>query len=523
MVRALEWVFLLIIHYCYRIIRTFFHLLLALAYWSRDRKAPFVRDPILQMSATELAKQIREGKLTSECVIRTFIDRILEVDPYVHATVERRFNDALQEARDADALVASGRMTRLQLAREKPLLGIPFTVKVLLTVKGLRSTAASLLFKDVRAQDDAVAVAQMKKAGAIVLATTNSAEMGMNFETNNHVHGTTCNPYDTSKTSGGSSGGESALLAAAGSVIGLGNDLAGSIRVPCMFCGLFGHKPTRGLVSNEGCFPGPVGKVGRLLYTGPMCRYATDLVTTMKILASTSENRDKFGREVDFENMKIYYMSSFGDMPLAEKVNPEICSIIQKVSSYFETKHGSKLKQANIPLFKKSNRIYIHSLLSSVPNIIEGITAGKANVDATQELLKFLFRQSPFTAGVIVAMNCHSIPLLYNEDCVEYYKKLEQELDKELSNLLADKSVLILPTLPFAAPYHNEIPLLVGSTCYTHIFNVLGLPSTQCPVGFNRKGLPIGVQVVSGRGNDHLTIACAVELEKAFGGWIPPT
>lgn len=165
----------------------------------------------------------------------------------------------------------------------------------------------------------------------------------------------------------------------------------------------------------------------------------------------------------------------------------------------------------------------MHSLLSSIPNIIEGITAGKANIDATQELVKLLFRQSQFTAGVVVAMNCLSIPMLYNETKVEYYKTLEQQLDKELSNLLDDNSVLILPTLPFAAPYHNEIPLFLASTCYTHIFNVLGLPSTQCPVGFNKKGLPIGVQIVSKRGNDHLTIACAVELEKAFGGWIPPT
>lgn len=193
------------------------------------------------------------------------------------------------------------------------------------------------------------------------------------------------------------------------------------------------------------------------------------------------------------------------------------------MASYFKTKHGSKPKQINIPLFGKSNRIYIHSLLSSVPNIIEGITAGKANnVDATQELLKFLFRQSQFTAGVVVSMNCHSIPYLYSDKWVERYKEMERELDKELSNLLDDKSVLILPTLPFAAPYHNEIPLFVASTCYTHIFNVLGLPSTQCPVGLNRMGLPIGVQIIGGRGNDHLTIACAVELEKAFGGWTPP-
>lgn len=518
----MDWLVIRVVDRCYRVLRIVVHYLLALAYWSRDRKVPPVGDPILQMSATELAEQIREGELSSESVVRAFVDRILEVEPYVNATVECRFGEALREAREADILVSSGTLTKQQLMKEKPLLGVPFSVKCLLTVKGLRSTAGSLLFQDVRAQEDAKSVALMKGAGGIVIATTNSSEMGMNFETNNYAHGTTCNPYSTARTSGGSSGGESALLAAAGSVIGLGNDLAGSIRVPCMFTGLFGHKPSRGLVPNGGCFPTPSIKTQRLLNTGPMCRYARDMETTMRVLASQNEKPIQFGKEVDFRSLKIYYLYSFGNMRLVEKVDPDMRDAVKKVVSYFETKHGSITQEVNIPLLRQSNKIFVHALCSSVENIVDTLTAGKAKVDPTQELFKMLFRQSIFTVGPVVAMNFNSIPMLFNHDKVEHYKKLTEELEDKFDKLLDDRSILVMPTLPFPAPYHNEMPLLTGSCCYTHIFNVLGLPSTQCPVKQTKRGLPVGVQVIGRLGNDALTISCAIELEKAFGGWIPP-
>lgn len=175
-----------------------------------------------------------------------------------------------------------------------------------------------------------------------------------------------------------------------------------------------------------------------------------------------------------------------------------------------------------MPLLRKSNKIFLHALVSSIPNIADTLTAGKTQVDGTQELLKMLFRQSIFSIGPIVAMNFMSIPYLYEPKKVKYYEKLEEQLKDQFDRLLDDRSILIVPTLPFPAPYHHEMTLLTCSSCYTNIFNVLGLPATQCPVGFNKKGLPVGVQIISRKGNDPLTIACAVELEKAFGGWIPP-
>ncbi|GFS28851.1 fatty-acid amide hydrolase 2-A [Trichonephila inaurata madagascariensis] len=187
-------------------LRFIVHCALALRYWGKGEKVPKVKNPLLLKSAAKLAEEIREGKIKSEDVIHAYMERILEVEPYINATVDQCFSEALDEAKEVDVLIASGRYSKKQLAEEKPLLGVPISVKILIIVKGLRCTAGSLLFKDLRAAEDAPSVALLKKAGAIVIATTNSAEMGMEFETNNILHGKTCNPFDTSKTSGGSSG-----------------------------------------------------------------------------------------------------------------------------------------------------------------------------------------------------------------------------------------------------------------------------------------------------------------------------
>lgn len=515
-----EGLLIAIIDLCYRVIRVVLHNVLALMYWSRGRAVSPVTDPVLKMSATELSKQIREGKLTSEAVVRAYIKRINEVDPLLHATAERRFHEALREAREVDALVASGSITRQQMATDKPLLGVPFTAKCIFSVKDLPCTGGSLPCKDVRGHEDGSSVALMKEAGAILLANTNMPEMGINLESTNNMYGTTCNPYNTSRTSGGSSGGEGALLGAAGTVVGLGNDLIGSVRIPSMFCGVFAHKPSIGIVPNDGCIILP--KRMDLLYTGPMCRYAEDLRTTMKVLTSENTKNVDFQREVNLQELKVFYISSLGHVPFVEEPGKDMQDAVKKVVRHFESKFGLKAQELTIPLLKRINAIWLHALLSSNKDIVRLITMGKADVDELLELLKFVFRQSVYTLGIVILMNIKHIPLLFNPNKVKLYEKLRQELEDQLSHLLDDRSILIMPTLPFPAPYHREIAVMVASACYCGIFNVVGLPVTQCPVGLNDEGLPVGVQVIGKKGNDGLTISCALELEKTFGGWIEP-
>ncbi|GBN16425.1 Fatty-acid amide hydrolase 2-B [Araneus ventricosus] len=188
------------------VVRFIVHWPLALFYCRKGKVVPPIKNQLLLKSATQLAREIRDGKLKSADVVQAYIDRIQEVDPYINATVDRCFQEALKEAKEADLLVASGKYTEEQLMNEKPLLGVPISVKVLLLVKGLRCTGGSKLFENLVATEDAPSVALMKKAGAVVIATTNSPEFALNIETSNKVHGRTRNPYNTNRTPGGSSG-----------------------------------------------------------------------------------------------------------------------------------------------------------------------------------------------------------------------------------------------------------------------------------------------------------------------------
>lgn len=175
----------------------------------------------------------------------------------------------------------------------------------------------------------------------------------------------------------------------------------------------------------------------------------------------------------------------------------------------------------SLPLLKHSTALFFNTLFSSIPDVGKTITAGKANLNPIQELVKFLCFRSMFTVAFVIALQAKNT-FLYDESMVDFYKKIRNTLEDQLNDFLDENSVLILPTMPFPAPYHNEMLALTASAGYTAIFNVLGLPATQCPVGMNKQGLPLGLQIVSRRENDPLTIACAQEVERAFGGWKAP-
>ncbi|KAM7309386.1 fatty-acid amide hydrolase 2-A [Ixodes scapularis] len=210
--------------------------------WTRRDGVPATAEPTLLQPATMLARRIRAGDLKSVDVIKAYVKRIREVNPTLNAVVDARFEDALAEAEDIDRRISQGSINWTAL----PLLGVPFTVKNNVAVKGCVFDAGSLYWKGQRADEDAAVVSLMRRAGAIPLAISNVPELCLSSDCSNMVYGTTRNPYDTNRSPGGSSGGEGSLLASAASVIGIGTDMAGSIRIPAYRCGIFGHKPTHG-------------------------------------------------------------------------------------------------------------------------------------------------------------------------------------------------------------------------------------------------------------------------------------
>lgn len=234
-------------------------------------------DEWIYTSATKLAQAIRAKKVSSEEVINAYLKRIEAVNPKLNAVVQLTGDAARAQAREADAALAKGDI-------KGPLHGVPITIKDSLDTAGIISTGGTKGRASFVPVQDAPPVARLRAAGAILLGKTNTPELTLAFETDNLVYGRTNNPYDLSRTPGGSSGGAAAIIAAGGSSLDLGSDTGGSIRLPAHFCGITGIKPTSGRVPRTGHIIPFGGAMGALTQIGPLARFVEDLILTLPVI-----------------------------------------------------------------------------------------------------------------------------------------------------------------------------------------------------------------------------------------------
>ncbi|MCB9561659.1 MAG: amidase [Kofleriaceae bacterium] len=242
---------------------------------------PSDRGALTTAPAWRLAELIRRREVSPVEVLDAHVARLDAVEPHLNAVVAERLDDARREAHAAEARAR----VSADPASLPPLLGVPCTIKDFLAVRGLPWTAGLHARAAVRADDDAAVVTRLRAAGAIIVAKTNVPEGGMWMETSNPLHGRTRNPWDPARTPGGSSGGEAALVAAGASPLGLGSDIAGSIRIPAGMCGVIGHKPTELLVPNTGHWGASTGEAERMLCTGPLTRCVRDAELVLELIA----------------------------------------------------------------------------------------------------------------------------------------------------------------------------------------------------------------------------------------------
>src|SRR5579872_7307618 len=233
---------------------------------------------VLALSGTEQARLIRNGEISSTELVNAHLDRIEKINPCLNAVVEVLSDQARKAARQRDEQNPRG-------TAHGPLAGVPFSIKDSIEVAGTVCTAGTLGRKSAAPSiRDATVVARLRAAGAIPIARTNLPDLLFAFESDNLIRGRTNNPYDFSRTSGGSSGGEAALIAACGSPFGLGSDAAGSVRVPAHFCGIASLKPTSGRLSRTGHVPPAGGWLEMVWQIGPMARHVEDLWAMMPVL-----------------------------------------------------------------------------------------------------------------------------------------------------------------------------------------------------------------------------------------------
>lgn len=248
-----------------------------------------------------------EFQIKCRDVVKAYIERIRTVNPIVNGVIDERFSEALRDAERVDKLVETA--TQEELDRY-PLLGVPITVKGSISIAGLPNTSG-LVGRREAESCDAKSLSLLRKAGAIPLLTSNVPELCLNWETRNRLVGVTKHPFNTNRSPGGSSGGEAALITSAASLIGIGSDVVGSLRLPSHFCGIFAHKPTPGVVSTHGHYPGSAETrqwVG-IFTIGPLARFAGDLMVIFRVMVEPEARKLlRLEKPVDVGKLKVYYL-----------------------------------------------------------------------------------------------------------------------------------------------------------------------------------------------------------------------
>ncbi|KAK4023061.1 hypothetical protein OUZ56_008496 [Daphnia magna] len=522
-VKILTWFVGLFLNVLFRTTEIFSNVIFWLVYRNEEKiRLPAIDNSILLESATCLAKKIRTQEITSEEVVKTFIRRIKTVNPIINCVVDNRFDLALEEARKVDQLLQSGQKDEESLEIETPFLGVPFTIKDCFSVAGLHYTSGLVKRKDIIGKFDSDVVILMKKAGAIMLAITNVPEMCMWWESVNNVYGRSRNPYDVNRTVGGSSGGEAGLLAAAGSPFGIGSDIGGSIRLPAFFNGIFGHKPTSGIVSNHEQQPVAEKVLQSYLVTGPMSRFCSDLLPMYRVLAGDKVKQLKLDEKVSLSKIRYFYMEHFGKNPLLSRVHPDLKKAQRKVVHHIRGTYNASIQKLKLPLLYHAMEMWSVKMTSAGnPPFVAELAMRKGQISLVVEFLKFCIGKCDHTLYALAMGFLEKLCPPSSHPLSVKMSAMCDELRLQLQKVLGDDGVLLVPPHPTAAIYHNQSLTRPFNFAYVAIFNVLGFPVTQVPLGLGSWGVPLGVQVIGNLHNDHLTLAVAAELERAFGGWVP--
>ncbi len=470
----------------------------------------------LTHSATAMAAELRAGRTTSLALVNAHIARIVAVNRRINAMVQFRFDEARVEAEAADQ--------RLRETEDKkslpPLLGVPCSIKENFGFPGFPQVSGMVARRKTLAAEEATGVSRLRAAGAIVLGFTNTPELCMWMETNNKVYGRTRNPYDPRRVAGGSSGGEGSLIGAGGSPFGLGADVGGSIRFPAFFNGVFGHKPTPGIVPNTGQYPLPEGEMNRNCVTGPIARRAEDLWPLLKILAGPDGSDPICEKgalrgdpsKVKLAKLKVYAIRDDGK----RKVSDDLVEAQRNAAEWLGVQ-SQGLTWLQPDKLRHAFEIWSALMQATKPEpFAQQLGQGK-RISLLREFAGWPLGRTPHTLPALALALLETLPLPTRR-----YVEMGAALRAELIEAIGEDGVLLYPPYTRPAPFHNRPLFTPFDFAYCGIFNVLGFPSTQVPLGLNRDGIPLGTQVVGIPGKDAQTIAVAQALEMQFGGWVPP-
>ncbi len=457
---------------------------------------------LLALSGVAQGRLIREGAISSVELVKAHLARIDQVNPALNAVVEVLRGSALGAAERAD-------QRRREGAGLGPLDGVPFSVKDSIAVAGAVVTAGTIGLRHAPpSQRDATLVARLRAAGAIPIARTNLPDLLFAFESDNLMHGRTNNPYDVARTSGGSSGGEAALIAACGSPFGLGSDAAGSVRLPAHFCGIASIKPTSGRLPRTGHVPPAGGWIEALWQIGPMARRVEDLCALMPVLAgadgedpSVVEMPYRDPAQVSPRDVRVaFYIDNGIAAPDAETAD-----VVRRAARALAAE-GVAVAECRPPGVEQS---YDLEMKLIGPDGGDGLRAYLAAIGSTET--------HPLLEGWLRKLEAYRTSV---GGFAEYWGCLDQ-FRAGMFAFLRNYDAILSPVCATPALPHGtstDEGNFRGFS-YTMTYNVTGWPAAVVRCGESAEGLPIGVQVAARPWREDVALALARTLEETCGGW----
>lgn len=467
-------------------------------------------DELNFLSAGQMAEQVRQKKISPIELAQAHLARIQRLNPRLKAYIQVDEDRVLREARASEAAVMRGEIAG-------PLHGVPLSIKNSVSVAGYVHEVGTRLRAGTVAATDAPLVSRLKKAGAVILGVTNTPELLMAWETDNLLYGRTNNPWDLSRTAGGSSGGEAAAIAAGCSAGGVGSDGGGSIRVPAHFCGICGLKPTPGRVPSTGHYPPSVGPFSLIGVVGPMARTMGDLQMLFEVMAGPDDGDPCAApvpvRQISSPQLKktrIAYFEDDGRTPVTPETRAAVRSAVEKLQREGFT----------VFPFRPDELELARQLWWQWFGIAGGMLLGREAAGHEAELSSIFKEYLDWASAG---------PLHTGDTLLDSWVQRDQLRSRILAEM-EEFPILLCPVAAIPAFHHGERSWVIEGMAvkyldawsYTEWFNLLGFPGAVVPAGKSDEGLPIGVQIVGRPWEDELVLAVAAELERGGPGFQPP-
>ena len=471
-------------------------------------------DELHWMSATDLAAAIRAGDVSSVAALEHLVARIERLDGPVNSVVQWDLERARADAAAADARVVRG-------DELGPLHGVPMTVKDSFSTEGCITTSGAPELADHVPDEDAWPVARLREAGAIIFAKTNLPIFAGDIQSYNDVYGTTNNPHDLERTPGGSSGGSAAALAMGFTPIELGSDIGGSIRVPAHYSGVMGHKPSFGIVPGHGQIPGMPGTLSQadLAVSGPMARTVDDLELGLGVLAGP----DRWMTPAWRLDLPAPRTTELSELRIAAWIDDPYCPVDEDTRNALIS-IGASLAEAGADIDTDARPDFT---LEYAREVFDALLFSALSGGHSRDKIEHMATDTSDTPAGRVKRGT----AIRHRDWLAAHER-QLQLRRRWETFFADVDAILMPVHPRTAIGHDHSPAQWERTVeiggeqrsYMDLFPWIApagagyLPATVVPIGTDRDGLPIGVQIVAPFLHDRTGLAVARHVEALTGG-----